>query len=170
MATVLMSIIFGFIGVIFILILIFTYNTIVSYKQSADSASNSVKVELKKRSELIPEIINTVKGFVKHEDELLSKLTQIREGTSDEFTKTLLGVAEAYPVLRSSDAFIQLQSTLEKVENNIAAARHIYNSNVDYYNSEINSFPGFLLGFIEMQYYKLEKFNEEVVHVPTNFK
>ncbi len=158
------------IGFIVFIIFVMIYNRIVSYKQSANSAKSSISVELKKRSDLIPEIINSVKGFVKHEDELMTKLTNIRNTLSDEFMKTFVAVAEEYPNLRSSEAFLQLQNALENTEKNIAASRHIYNSNVDYYNSLINSFPAMIFGFQEMKYLEFEGSDKDVVNVPTDFK
>lgn len=145
------------------------YNRAVSYKQSVESAKSSIGVELKKRADLIPEIINSVKGFVKHEKELMQKLTELRADTKGEFMKTFYAVAEEYPTLRSSEAFIQLQNTLENVEKNIAASRHIYNANVDYYNSLINSFPTLLFGFSEMKYLEFDTTQEEKIHVPQDF-
>ena len=138
------------------------YNRMVSYKQSVESAKSSILVELKKRADLMPQVINSVKAFVKHENEMLTKLTALRSAileTNEEqkellmqydsdFFKTLFAVSEAYPDLRSSDSFIAMQETLERTEINIAAARHIYNSNVDNYNSLVGSFPAIFVALL----------------------
>jgi len=155
-------------GFVVVFTMIMIYNRIVSYQQSAKSAMSSISVELKRRENLIPEIIKSVKGFVKHEDELMSKLTKLRSSVSGEFLKTFLAVAENYPMLKSSELFLQLQNTLEETENNIVAARHIYNTNVDYYNSLINSFPAVLYRFTNMPYLEFET-QEYKGYVPTYF-
>ena len=163
------SIIFTFIAFIVVVMFIMTYNKIVSYKQSVDSAKSSIDVEMKKRSNLIPQMINTVKGFVKHEDDIMKQITALRADASSEVSKLFSAVAENYPELRSSKNFLELQYALEDVEKNIAASRHIYNSNVDYYNSLINSFPALLFGFSEMKYLEFSD-DLDIVEVPTSFK
>jgi len=163
---------YGSILVLFTLVVYFIkiYNRIINYKQSVESAKSSIGVEMKKRTDLIPEIINSVKGFVKHETYLMKELTKLRADLSGEFLKTFLAVAEEYPVLRSSESFLELQTTLSEVEYNIAASRHIYNSNVDYYNSLIGSFPAMLFGFTQMHYLEFDEADAKVVSVPTNFE
>ena len=169
MENTIVGIIFALIAFIVVVILIIVYNKIVSYKQSVQSAQSSIDVEMKKRSNLIPQLINTVKGFVQHEDEIMKNITALRANASSGVSKLFSAVAENYPVLRSSKNFLELQYALEDVEKNIAASRHIYNSNVDYYNSLINSFPALLFGFSKMQYLEFsDDFN--VIEVPTNFK
>ncbi len=147
-------------GVIFfILTLINIYNTIVSYHQSVKSAASSIEVELRKRLSLIPQVVETARQYLLHERSVLEELTRLRtniEKTPEgdivalsehqkDFFDRLFAVAEAYPQLRSSDVFLTLENILQDTEENLAAARHIYNSNVDYYNSYINSFPALIL-------------------------
>lgn len=163
------------------------YNKIINYSQSSLSAQSSIDVELKKRSDLIPEAINAVKGSVRHEDQLMKHLTDLRADINklkkedkqgqlkldNEFFKNVFAVAEAYPNLRSSEAFIKLQSILESTEANISASRHIYNSNVDYYNSYIKSFPAVIIagmfGHMEKSYLEFESHIQDRVPVPTQF-
>lgn len=164
------------------------YNKIVSYEQSTNSAQSSIDVELKKRSDLIPEVINTVKGFVRHEDQLMKHLTQLRADINHvskadkqellkldkEFFKSVFAVAESYPNLRSSEAFIKLQSVLENTEANISASRHIYNSNVDYYNSYIKSFPAVIVAgmfnYAQKSYLEFESSIQKRVTIPAQFE
>lgn len=163
------------------------YNKIVNYEQSSMSAESSIDVELKKRSDLIPEAINTVKGFVRHEDQIMKHLTKLRADINkirhedkqaqldigNEFFKSVFAVAESYPNLRSSEAFIKLQDILHSTEANISASRHIYNSNVDYYNSYIKSFPAVIIaglfGYAEKSYLEFESHIQHRVRVPAQF-
>lgn len=187
METILITAIFVVFGFIILTWLIVIYNKIVSYDQSSISAQSSIDVELKKRSDLIPEVINTVKGFVSHEDQIMKHLTELRSDinkiNSDnkqallnldkEFFKTVFAVAESYPNLRSAEAFIKLQSVLERTESNISASRHIYNSNVDYYNSFTKSFPAVIIaglfGFEEKSYLEFDESVQNKVNVPNSF-
>jgi len=157
------------------------YNKIVNYEQSSKSAYSSIGVELKKRSDLIPEVINSIKGFVKHEDQLFKHLTKLRSDINAakkgnkqsllnldrEFFKSVFAITEAYPNIRSSEAFLKLQDILERTEVNISASRHIYNSNIDYYNSYIQSFPSVIIAglfdFKEKSYLEFDENTTERV-------
>lgn len=187
METNIIAAIWGVFGSGLIIWLVAIYNTIVNYEQSSISAQSSIDVELKKRSDLIPEAINTVKGFVRHEDQIMKHLTQLRADINkikyedkqaqldigNEFFKSVFAVAESYPNLRSSEAFIKLQDILQSTEANISASRHIYNSNVDYYNSYIKSFPAVIIaglfGYVEKSYLEFESQVQSRVNIPANF-
>lgn len=175
-----------FIAAVLVIYLVILYNRIVDYDQSAKSAMSSIYVELQKRADLIPEVISSVKGFVRHEDQLLKRLTELRTKINaadksreallqldKDFFMSLFAVAEAYPNLRSSETFLKLQNVLESTENSIAASRHIYNSNVDYFNSLIHSFPAVIVagmfGYAEKEYLKFEEAIETRVGVPSDF-
>jgi LemA protein len=181
------SALWGISGLSILIWFIVIYNKIINYEQSSISAESSIDVELKKRSDLIPEAINTVKGFVRHEDQLMKHLTELRADINklkkedkqkqlnldNEFFKNVFAVAESYPNLRSSEAFIKLQDILHSTEANISAARHIYNSNVDYYNSYIKSFPAVIIaglfGHAEKSYLQFESHIQDRVRVPDKF-
>jgi len=187
METTILTAIWAILGLGITIWFIVIYNKIVSYDQSSISAQSSIDVELKKRSDLIPEVINTVKGFVHHEDQIMKHLTQLRSDINQidkdekqailnlnkEFFKSVFAVAESYPNLRSAEAFIKLQDVLERTEVNISASRHIYNSNVDYYNSYTNSFPAVILAglfsFEEKSYLEFDTNIENKIKVPSSF-
>ena len=187
MESTIITAILGIFGFITLILFVVMYNKIVSYDQSSISAQSSIDVELKKRSDLIPEVINTVKGFVHHEDQIMKHLTELRSDINKiksddkqallnmdkEFFKSVFAVAESYPNLRSAEAFIKLQSILERTEANISASRHIYNSNVDYYNSYIKSFPAVIIAgmfsFGEKAYLDFDADIQTNIKVPTNF-
>ena len=146
-------------GIIFAAVFITIFNRIVSYAQSVKSAASSIEVELRKRLSLVPQVVETAKKYLSHERGVLKEFTRLRarvEKTPENdiaaqvqnqksFFDRLFAVAEAYPQLRSSDVFVSLEHILQDTEENLAAARHIYNSNVDIYNSYIHSFPAMIL-------------------------
>jgi LemA protein len=165
--------------------LVIVYNRIVRYEQSVRSARNSIGVELKKRSDLIPQAIRTVKGYVAHESRTLAELTELRaqaqrlaEGSPERvrleetFFSRFNALAEAYPQLQAHRSFVTLMRILERTEKSLAAARHIHNSNVDWYNAYIGSFPASIIaeanGFKPAEYlpYDMEA---APVEVPTDF-
>jgi len=157
-------------GMLCLIGFIVIYNKLVNYRQTTYSSESSIKVELKKRYDLIPEVVDTVNSYVEHENRMLTKLTELRtmikEMTPEikkewlkldkQFFSTFFAVAENYPVLRSSDNYMHLQQVLKETENSIAASRHVYNSNVDYYNSYRDSFPAMIIagmfGFEKKEY------------------
>ena len=157
-------------GMLCLIGFIVIYNKLVNYRQTTYSSESSIKVELKKRYDLIPEVVDTVNSYVEHENRMLTRLTELRtmikEMTPEikkewlkldkQFFSTFFAVAENYPVLRSSDNYMHLQQVLKETENSIAASRHVYNSNVDYYNSYRDSFPAMIIagmfGFEKKEY------------------
>ena len=159
---------------IFIIFLIVVFNRMVSYYQSVKSSKSSIQVELKKRLSLIPQVVETAKKFLTHEKEMMQSLTKMRQNleTTDKedisevmiqekklFNK-LFAVAEAYPDLKSSETFVKLQNVIQDTEENIAASRHVYNSNTDIYNSYIRSFPALILaslfGYKNVEYLEFD--------------
>lgn len=135
------------------------YNGLVSSKNNVKQSWSGIDVQLKRRSDLIPNVVNTVKGYAKHEKELLENVTKARTSvmkaaksgdlkkaaaTSDVLTsslKSLFAVAENYPKLQANENFKELQIELSKTEDQIAAARRIYNENVAEFNTKIEVFP-----------------------------
>ena len=141
------------------------YNSLVEEQQSVDQAWAEVENQYQRRADLIPNIVNTVKGYSSHEEETLVKVTEARaKATSitidadnlDEATlakfqetqnqlssalKSLLSVAEAYPDLKANEGFMNLQTQLEGTENRITIARRNYTEAVREYNTQIKKFP-----------------------------
>lgn len=149
-------------GVILILIIYLwsTYNALVILKTRIQEALSGIDVQLKRRADLIPNLVETVKGYAKHEKEVFENVTKARSHllsaksiqekaeANNELTgalKTLFAVAEAYPQLRASESFTELQRQLEDTEDKIAYSRQFYNSNVLDYNTKIKLFPNNLI-------------------------
>lgn len=145
-------------GVLAILIIYLwsTYNSLIILKTRIQEALSGIDVQLKRRADLIPNLVETVKGYAKHEKEVFENVTKARSHllsaksiqekaeANNELTaalKTLFAVAEAYPQLRASESFTELQRQLEDTEDKIAYSRQFYNSNVLDYNTKIKLFP-----------------------------
>jgi len=148
-------IILGIIAIIIIWI-IWAYNSLVTFKIRVKEAWSDIDIQLKRRYNLIPNLIETVKGYAIHEKELLESVTQARttamnaQGTTKKAEaenmlsntlKSLFAVAENYPTLRASENFAKLQDELSDTENKIQAARRFYNGNVRDFNTKIQIFP-----------------------------
>jgi LemA protein len=139
--------------VIFVLI----YNALVGRRNRVENAFSSIDVMFKKRFDLIPSLVATVKQYASHERETLTKLAELRARASDERVSTdmkvaldnqlthtlgrLMMVAENYPQLRASEGFQQLQRTLNEVEEQLSASRRAYNAAVTDYNNSVEMFP-----------------------------
>lgn len=137
-----------------------TYNGIISADEYSDTAWANVEVVLQRRYDLIPNVVNTVKGFASHEKELLTEVTRLRSqwgeakasGNTDQSVKTagmmesalgrLMVVVEKYPDLKSNQNFLALQEELAGTENRISVERRRYNEAVAAYNRSIRRFPG----------------------------
>ncbi len=147
---------YGLIAVIFVIIIIFAmYNNLIRKKNAIDNAYGSIDSQLKKRYDLIPNLVSTVKQYAEHEKELLTNITNLRtkvlDSNSDEridldnqISQSLRGImvaVENYPELKANENFINLQKSLNEVESQIAAARRAYNSVVTEYNIAIESAP-----------------------------
>jgi LemA protein len=176
--------------ILIILILLFlwlvtTYNGLVRLKNRAKEAWADIDVQLKRRYDLIPNLVETVKGYATHEREVFEKVTEARsramgaktmkerteaENTLSDTLKTLFAVSEAYPDLKASTNFLELQRELADTEDKIQAARRFYNGNVRDLNIRIESFPANLiasaLGFQKMELFELATAEErEAVRV-----
>ncbi|MFT7615239.1 MAG: LemA protein [Candidatus Woesearchaeota archaeon] len=132
------------------------YNGIIRLKNGVENSWSGIDVQLKRRSDLIPNLIKTVKGYAKHEKTLFENVaklrTQMTQATDAQVLaglntqllgqmKTIFGVAENYPDLKANKNYIKLQEELSQTENQIAASRRIYNENVTLYNTKIQVFP-----------------------------
>jgi LemA protein len=145
-------------GVIFYLW--FGYNSLVTAKMRIAEAFSQIDVQLKRRTDLIPNLVETVKGYAKHEKELLEKVTKARaslmsagstaekadaNNALSQTLKSLFAVAENYPNLKANENFLALQEDLTDTENKIAYSRQFYNSNVLDYNTKLQVFPNILI-------------------------
>jgi LemA protein len=142
--------------VLAILFVVITYNGMIGSRNMVDQAWSGIDVQLKRRHDLIPNLVESVKGYAAHERETLQAVTDARakamaasgpvaagaaEGSLGQALGRLFAVAEAYPQLRATENFQQLQAELANTEDQIAAARRIYNGNVQSYNTKIQVFP-----------------------------
>ena len=160
------------IGVVLIVLYVWsTYNSLATGKVRIKEALSGIDVQLKRRVDLVPNLLATVKGYAKHEKELLENVTKARsslmnahsakeKANSDNMLssalKSLIGIAENYPDLKASKNFLHLQEELSDIEGKIAYSRQFHNSNVQNYNSALAAFPGSLIG--NMFGYKPEEF------------
>lgn len=142
--------------VIVLIILISGYNKLVQLKVRSEEAWSDIDVQLKRRYDLIPNLVETVKGYAKHEKELFENVTKARaeaisakdiktqgkaENQISEALKSIFAVAENYPDLKANENFAKLQDELTDTEDKIQAARRFYNGNVRELNIAIQSFP-----------------------------
>lgn len=161
-----------------------SYNGLVTLKNRAKEAWADIDVQLKRRYDLIPNLVETVKGYATHERELFEKVTQARanamnaQGTQAKAEaenmlsgalKSLFAVSEAYPDLKASTNFLELQRELTDTEDKIQASRRFYNTNVRDLNIKIESFPDNMLagafGFKQMELFEIAVAENEPVKV-----
>lgn len=152
-----------------------TYNALVTLKVRVDEAWSDITVQLKRRADLIPNLIETVKGYAAHEKGVFESVTQARaetltaqtpgeasaaEGHMQSALKSIFAVAEAYPQLQASQNFLRLQADLVDTEDKIQASRRFYNGGVREFNTKIKVFPNNLfarrLGFTEREFFEVE--------------
>ncbi len=165
------------------------YNGLVRGKNRVSEALSDIDVQLKRRYDLIPNLVETVKGYMTHEQQTLVKLTEARtaamamhdnktatlqqkedaENMLSGTLKTLFAVTENYPDLKASQNFLQLQDELSDTENKIQAARRFYNGNVRDFNIKIESFPTNLiansLGFTKFEFFQAAEAEKQNVQV-----
>ena len=165
--------------VVLILLAVFYYiskrNSIIASRNRVDESWSGIDVQLKRRHDLVPNLVETVKGYAAHESEVFEKATKARaeamsaksvQDTATAETKLtgaltdLRAVAENYPTLRETENFQQLSRNLSELEDEIQASRRIYNSNVQSYNTDIQQFPGSVIAnqgnFTARQYFELD--------------
>ncbi len=169
---------------IFVIWLITIYNGLIRLKNRTDEAWSDIDVQLKRRHDLIPNLVETVKGYAKHEKELFENVTKARsaamqaQGTKEKAQaenmlsktlKSLFAVAENYPQLRASENFAKLQDELSDTENKIQAARRFYNGQVRDFNTKIQIFPNNILAgwlkFKKYNFFEIEGKEKENVEV-----
>jgi LemA protein len=176
-----MNILYILLGVVAVVIvyIFFAYNSLVQLKEQIKEAWAQIDVQLKRRSDLIPNLIETVKGYAKHEKQVFENVTKARSSllsakgpeesakANDMLTNAigkLFAVAESYPELKANENFLQLQKELSDTEDKVAYSRQYYNTTVMDYNVRIKTFPNVLianqLGFKEEEFFKTESAEE----------
>lgn len=180
-----MYILIGVLVVIFLYVMM-TYNAFVQLRNRIKEAFSGIDVQLKRRIDLIPNLIETVKGYAKHEKGIFENVTKARSALMGAHSlsekaeannmltdtlKSLIGIAEAYPDLKANENFSQLQRQLEDTEDKIAYARQFYNSNVLDFNNRTQMFPSSLVAgmfkFSEIEFF--EATEKEREHVKVSF-
>jgi LemA protein len=170
-------------GVVLLTVLVI-YNSLITARNRIAEALSQIDVQLKRRTDLIPNLVETVKGFAKHEKELLENVTKARTslmtaGTTHEKAeannmltdtlKSLFAVAENYPDLKSSTNFLELQTELSDTENKIAYSRQFYNSNVLDYNNKLQVFPSSIIAgvfsFKQAEFFQADEEDKKEVKV-----
>lgn len=164
---------------------ILIYNTLVRSRVRVDEAWSDITVQMKRRFDLIPNLVEAVKGYAKHEDKVFEKVTKARasvlgaqtvgevskaEGDFQKALKSLFAVAEAYPQLRATENFQKLQDEVTDTEDKIQAARRFYNGGVRDLNTKIQTFPinifASLFGFSQREFFDVEGTESAAVKEP----
>ncbi|HOJ33748.1 MAG TPA: LemA family protein [Candidatus Hydrogenedentes bacterium] len=166
------------IAVVVALTVVFLYNSLIRLTNQAKNAWSNIDVQLRRRHDLIPNLVETVKGYAKHEREVFEQVTKARanamqaqgiaaQSQAENLLTRALGqlrvVAEAYPDLKASQNFLALQEELASTENKIAFARQFYNDSAMRLNTKLQSFPtniiAQLFGFQPLEYFQIEDAN-----------
>lgn len=161
-----------------------TYNSLVTLRERIKEALSGIDVQLKRRADLIPNLVESVKGYAKHEKEVFENVTKARsalmsakspgqKAEADNMLtgalKSLFAVAEAYPALRASENFQKLQEDLTDTEDKVSYSRQFYNSNVLSFNTKIQTFPANMIasqfGFKEYEFFQTEEADKKAVKV-----
>lgn len=160
------------------------YNSLITMKNRVDEAWSDIDVQLKRRYDLIPNLVNTVKGYAAHEKELFEKVTAARTAAMGAQTpadkqaaenmlsgtlKSLFAVSENYPDLKANQNFLELQRELTDTEDKIQASRRFYNGNVRDFNIKIETFPSSIiagmLNFVKREFFVADEKEKENVNV-----
>ena len=169
---------------IVIIMIISSYNGIVAKSEEVDNKFSAIDTQLQRRADLIPNLVNTVKGYASHEQEVINSVTEARaklagantvsekaeaDGELTNALNRLMVVVENYPDLKSSQNFIQLSDELAGTENRIATARRDYNEAVKAYNLKIKKFPTNIMagmfGYEKAEYFEASEQSQEVPNV-----
>jgi LemA protein len=164
--------------------LVFLYNRLVSLRQTVSQAWSDISVQLKQRHDLIPNLVETVKGYASHEAKTLEAVTAARnaavaangpeaaakaENLLTGALRQLFALSEAYPDLKANQNFLALQAELSDVENKIAASRRFFNNSVQEYNTAIEQFPAVMIarqfGFTSREFFELDEAESAAVQI-----
>lgn len=179
------------VGVVLLVVILLwaIYNSLVTLKIRVDEAWSDITVQLKRRLDLIPNLIETVKGYAKHESGVFTAVTEARanalnatgvketaaaENQFEGALKSLFAVAEAYPDLKASQNFSELQQELVDTEDKIQASRRFYNGGVRDLNTKIQTFPSNVIagmfGFKNRDFFELDETEQKVAEKPVEVK
>lgn len=179
------------IGIVVLLIIwaISVYNSLVKLRNRRQNAFADIDVQLRQRHDLVPQLVETVKGYAAHEKDLLLKITEARSlamgartiddkiVAEQQLTSALQGLkvsVEAYPDLKANQNFLQLQEELSDIENKLAAARRFFNGATTEYNNSVETFPGNLIansfGFKREIFFDLGEENRKTMEQPPAIK
>lgn len=163
-----------------IISIIAKYNKIIKLQNRVKSSESGIDIYLNQRFDLIPNLVECVKGYAKHEKELLEKIVKQRTAYSQSKNlknaselnnnmNRIIAVAENYPELKASEQFLNLQNNLVKMESQLQAARRIYNMDVQRYNSAIQTVPNNIIakmfGFKEKEFFQIEEYKRENITI-----
>ncbi len=164
-------------GIIAVLVIfvISMYNSLVRLRQKVKNSWSQIDVQLQRRFDLIPNLVETVKGYMSHENDVLTKVAELRTSWANAGTiaekanldnqlsgalKTIMAVSENYPELKANQNFSELQQELQNTENKISFSRQFYNDSVTMYNTKLEVFPSNLIasmfGFKAEEFFKVE--------------
>ena len=171
------------------LYLVFLYNRLVALRQTVNQSWSDISVQLKQRHDLVPNLVETVKGYATHERSTLEAVVNARnaavaasgpaaqaqaENMLTGALRQLFALAEAYPDLKANQNFLQLQTELADLENKIAASRRFFNNAVQEYNTSIEQFPAVLIarnmGFQSREFFELDEAERAAVQAPPQVK
>ncbi len=172
----------GSLGIVLVVIaivvvyIVLAYNGLVTLKNRTEEAWSDIDVQMKRRYDLIPNLVNTVKGYATHEQTAFEKVTEARakamsaSGVADKgqaenmltgALKSVFAIAEAYPDLKANQNFLELQQELSDTENKIQASRRFYNGNVRDLNTKIETFPSNIIAgmfaFVKREFFELDE-------------
>ncbi|PIN73623.1 hypothetical protein COV20_05360 [Candidatus Woesearchaeota archaeon CG10_big_fil_rev_8_21_14_0_10_45_16] len=177
------TLVIGIIAAVVVIFVIYVYNSLIRLRVRVNNAWAQIDVQLKRRYDLIPNLVDTVKGYMKHEKGVLEEVTKARTSlmsgslekrakASNQITealKSIFAVAENYPQLKASENFKMLQEELSGTESKIAYARQFYNDSVMQYNEAIQVFPknffAKLFHFVQKDFFKTEEAERKAVKV-----
>ncbi len=182
----LVAIVVGAVAAVLLVYLVLTFNRLVRLRNETETGWANIDVQLRRRSDLVPNLVEAVKGYAAHERETFDEVTKARAAAQQASSPTqaaqadaqlsgglnkLLAVSEAYPQLRASENFLALQQELADIEDKLAAARRYYNQTVYRYHTVKQSFPAVLiagtLGFHEREFFGTDERDAPVVDFAT---
>ncbi|MFZ2126526.1 MAG: LemA family protein [Candidatus Microsaccharimonas sp.] len=186
-----MALVWIIVGIVVLLVIIVValYNSLVTLRVRVDEAWSDITVQLKRRVDLIPNLVETVKGYAKHEKGVFEAVTEARasvmnakgvketgraENMLEGALKSLFAVAEAYPDLKASQNFVELQQELVDTEDKIQASRRFYNTGVRDLNTKIQTVPTNIIagifGFKNREFFELDEAEQAAAEKPTEVK
>ena len=183
------AIVIGVVVLVLVMIVVAIYNSLVTLRNRVEEAWSDITVQLKRRLDLIPNLVESVKGYASHEKEVFQKVTEARanvvnangvaetakaENQFEGALKSLFAVAENYPTLRASENFQQLQAELVDTEDKIQASRRFYNGGVRDLNTKIEMFPSNIIAsmfsFKKREFFELEETEMAKAEKPVDVK